>query len=42
VNLIRPRDVTSVEFNEIRRRITLLLESEVQATFAAMQNGGAS
>ena len=42
VNLIRPRDVTSVEFNETRRRITLLLESEVQATFAAMQNGGAS
>ena len=42
VNLIRPRDVTSVEFHETRRRITLLLESEVQATFAAMQNGGAS
>jgi len=42
VNLIRPRDVTSVGFNETRRRITLLLESEVQATFAAMQNGGAS
>ena len=42
VNLTRPRDVTSAEFNETRRRIGLLLESEVQATFAAMQNGGAS
>ncbi len=37
VNLPRPRDVTSAEFNEIRRRIGLMLESEVQATFAAMQ-----
>jgi ABC-type nitrate/sulfonate/bicarbonate transport system ATPase subunit len=39
VNLPRPRDVTSAEFNEIRRRIGLMLESEVQATFAAMQVG---
>ncbi len=39
VNLPRPRDVTSAEFNETRRRIALLLESEVQATFAAMQRG---
>ncbi len=41
VNLPRPRDVTSAEFNEIRRRIGLMLESEVQATFAAMQVGPA-
>jgi NitT/TauT family transport system ATP-binding protein len=38
VNLSRPRDVTSAEFNETRRRIGLMLESEVQATFAAMQS----
>jgi NitT/TauT family transport system ATP-binding protein len=38
VNLPRPRDVTSAEFNETRRRIALMLESEVQATFAAMQS----
>ena len=38
VNLPRPRDVTSAEFNETRRRIGLMLESEVQATFAAMQS----
>ena len=37
VNLPRPRDVTSADFNETRRRIGLMLESEVQATFAAMQ-----
>jgi NitT/TauT family transport system ATP-binding protein len=42
VNLPRPRDVTSAEFNEIRRRIGLMLESEVQATFAAMQVGPAA
>ncbi|HEY1363034.1 MAG TPA: ABC transporter ATP-binding protein [Xanthobacteraceae bacterium] len=36
VNLRRPRDVTSAEFNEIRRRVALLLEHEVQAAFAAM------
>ena len=36
VNLQRPRDVTSAEFNEIRRRVALLLEHEVQAAFAAM------
>ena len=41
VNLPRPRDVTSAEFNEIRRRIGLMLESEVQATFAAMLVGPA-
>jgi NitT/TauT family transport system ATP-binding protein len=37
VDLPRPRDVTSADFNETRRRIGLMLESEVQATFAAMQ-----
>ncbi len=41
VNLPRPRDVTSAEFNEIRRRIGLMLESEVQAAFAATQVGPA-
>ena len=41
IELARPRDVTSTEFNEIRRRITVLLEDEVQAAFAAtrMQTG---
>ena len=42
VDLPRPRDVTSTEFNEIRRRVAVLLEDEVQATFAAMQNGAAA
>ena len=37
VDLRRPRDVTSADFNETRRRIGLMLESEVQATFAALQ-----
>lgn len=37
IELPRPRDVTSTDFNEYRRRVTLLLEDEVQATFAAMQ-----
>jgi len=37
IALPRPRDVTSTEFNAIRRRITALLENEVQAAFAAMQ-----
>ena len=37
VNLPRPRDVTSADFNETRRRIGLMLESEVQATFVATQ-----
>lgn len=37
VDLPRPRDVTSLEFNEIRRRIAALLEGEVRAAFAAMQ-----
>jgi NitT/TauT family transport system ATP-binding protein len=41
INLPRPRDVTSAAFNEIRRRIGLMLESEVQATFAAMRVGPA-
>jgi NitT/TauT family transport system ATP-binding protein len=40
VDLPRPRDVTSVEFNAIRRRVAELLEDEVQATFAAMQAVG--
>ncbi len=38
VSLPRPRDVTSAAFNETRRRIGSMLESEVQATFAAMQS----
>ena len=39
IDLPRPRDVTSAEFNEIRRRVAALLEDEVQAAFAAMQGG---
>jgi NitT/TauT family transport system ATP-binding protein len=39
ISLPRPRDVTSAEFNDIRRRVTALLEDEVQAAFAAMQGG---
>jgi ABC-type nitrate/sulfonate/bicarbonate transport system ATPase subunit len=39
IDLARPRDVTSAEFNDIRRRVTALLEDEVQAAFAAMQGG---
>jgi NitT/TauT family transport system ATP-binding protein len=35
VNLPRPRDVTSHEFNDIRRRVASLLEDEVKAAFAA-------
>ncbi len=35
IDLPRPRDVTSAEFNETRRRVTALLEDEVQAAFAA-------
>lgn len=35
VSLPRPRDVTSLEFNEIRRHIASLLEDEVKAAFAA-------
>ena len=42
VDLPRPRDVTSTEFNQIRRRVAVLLEDEVQATFAAMQDGAAA
>jgi NitT/TauT family transport system ATP-binding protein len=38
VGLPRPRDVTSAEFNQIRRHIGVLLEAEVRATFAAMEN----
>jgi NitT/TauT family transport system ATP-binding protein len=37
VHLPRPRDVTSAEFNQIRRHIAVLLEAEVQATFAAIE-----
>jgi NitT/TauT family transport system ATP-binding protein len=37
VKLPRPRDVTSAEFNEIRRYVGSLLENEVQAAFAATQ-----
>jgi len=39
VKLPRPRDVTSAEFNEIRRYVASLLESEVQTAFASMQAG---
>ena len=42
VDLPRPRDVTSTEFNETRRRVAALLEDEVQATFAVMQDGAAA
>ena len=42
VDLPRPRNVTSTEFNEIRRRVAALLEDEVQATFAVMQDGAAA
>jgi ABC-type nitrate/sulfonate/bicarbonate transport system ATPase subunit len=38
VDLPRPRDVTSAEFNATRRRVSALLEDEVQATFAAMRS----
>jgi NitT/TauT family transport system ATP-binding protein len=37
VVLPRPRDVTSAEFNQMRRKVAALLEDEVQAPFAAMQ-----
>jgi ABC-type nitrate/sulfonate/bicarbonate transport system ATPase subunit len=39
VKLPRPRDVTSAEFNEIRRYVASLLEGEVQTAFASMQAG---
>jgi NitT/TauT family transport system ATP-binding protein len=39
VKLPRPRDVTSAEFNDIRRYVASLLESEVQAAFASLQAG---
>ena len=39
VKLPRPRDVTSSEFNQIRRYVAALLENEVQAAFAAAQAG---
>jgi NitT/TauT family transport system ATP-binding protein len=37
IDMPRPRDVTSAEFNDIRRRVGVLLEAEVQAAFVAMQ-----
>jgi len=40
IDLPRPRDVTSAEFNGIRRRIGALLEDEVQAAFAATRVQG--
>ena len=40
IELPRPRDVTSAEFNGIRRRIGALLEDEVQAAFAATRVQG--
>ena len=42
IALPRPRDVTSAEFNAIRRRVTALLEDEVQAAFAALKAGAAA
>jgi NitT/TauT family transport system ATP-binding protein len=42
VGLARPRDVTSADFNAMRRQISALLEDEVQATFAAMRSGSAA
>jgi len=39
VKLPRPRDVTSAEFNDIRRYVASLLESEVQAAFASLKAG---
>jgi ABC-type nitrate/sulfonate/bicarbonate transport system ATPase subunit len=39
VELPRPRDVTSTDFNATRRRVAALLEDEVKATFAAMGRG---
>jgi NitT/TauT family transport system ATP-binding protein len=41
IELPRPRDVTSAEFNGIRRRIGALLEDEVRAAFAATRVQGA-
>ncbi|MGH7264466.1 MAG: ABC transporter ATP-binding protein [Candidatus Rokuibacteriota bacterium] len=40
VGLPRPRDVTSHEFNTLRRRITALVEEEVQKAFAAAGAAG--
>lgn len=40
VGLPRPRDVTSQEFNLLRRRITGLVEEEAQKTFAAGGTAG--
>jgi ABC-type nitrate/sulfonate/bicarbonate transport system ATPase subunit len=39
VDLPRPRDVTSPDFNAMRRRVSALLEDEVRATFAAIRSG---
>jgi NitT/TauT family transport system ATP-binding protein len=39
VKLPRPRDVTSSEFNQIRRYVAGLLENEVQTAFAAAEAG---
>jgi len=40
IELARPRDVTSAEFNQTRRRIASLLEDEVHAAFAAARGEG--
>jgi ABC-type nitrate/sulfonate/bicarbonate transport system ATPase subunit len=40
VGLPRPRDVTSQEFNLLRRRITALVEEEARKTFAACGTAG--
>jgi ABC-type nitrate/sulfonate/bicarbonate transport system ATPase subunit len=37
INLPRPRDVMSSEFNQIRRQVTLAVEDEVKKAFAAMR-----
>ena len=40
VGLPRPRDVTSQEFNILRRRITGLVEEEARKAFAAGGTAG--
>jgi NitT/TauT family transport system ATP-binding protein len=38
IKLSRPRDVTSTEFNDARRHVTRLLETEVRTAFVASYN----
>jgi NitT/TauT family transport system ATP-binding protein len=42
VNLPRPRDIMSAEFNQIRRQVTLAVEDEVKKAFAAMRRTDAA